>query len=51
MILINIGSNLESTNGNRLFNLNKTLELIELANIKIIKKKQNLYKWLSIQMD
>ena len=38
MILINIGSNLESTNGNRLFNLNKTLELIELANIKIIKK-------------
>ena len=38
MIFLNIGSNLESTNGDRLFNLKKTLVLIGLENIKIIKK-------------
>ena len=38
MIFLNIGSNLESTNGDRLFNLKKTLVLIELENIKILKK-------------
>ena len=37
MIFINIGSNLETLKGNRFFNLNKTLELIKLENIKIIK--------------
>ena len=36
MILVNIGSNLDSTKGNRFFNLKKTLELIRLENIKII---------------
>ena len=38
MIFLNIGSNLDSTNGDRLFNLKKTLALIKLENIKIIKK-------------
>ena len=28
MILLNVGSNLDSTNGNRLFNIKKTLKLI-----------------------
>ena len=37
MIIINIGSNLDSEKGNKLFNLRKTLELIKLENIKIIK--------------
>jgi 2-amino-4-hydroxy-6-hydroxymethyldihydropteridine diphosphokinase len=37
MILINVGSNLDSVKGNKLYNLNKTLELIKLENIKIIK--------------
>ena len=37
MIFLNIGSNLESSKGNRLYNLKKTLELIRLENIKIIK--------------
>jgi len=37
MILLNIGSSLDSAKGNRLYNLNKTLELIKLENIKIIK--------------
>ena len=37
MIHLNIGSNLSSTNGDRFFNLKKTLELIRLENIKIIK--------------
>ena len=37
MIFLNIGSNLDSSKGNRFFNLNKTLELIKLENIKIIK--------------
>ena len=37
MILINIGSNLRSTKGNRLFNLKRTLELIKLEKIKIVK--------------
>jgi 2-amino-4-hydroxy-6-hydroxymethyldihydropteridine diphosphokinase len=36
MILVNIGSNLDSTKGNRFFNLKKTLELIRLEDIKII---------------
>ena len=36
MILLNIGSNLDSKKGNRLFNLKKTLKLIILENIKII---------------
>ena len=35
MIYINIGSNLNSTKGDRLFNLKKTLELIRLENIRI----------------
>jgi len=43
MILINIGSNLDSKKGNRLFNLNKTLELIKLENIKI-KKISSIYE-------
>jgi len=37
MILLNIGSNLDSTKGDRLFNLKKTLELIQLENIKIVR--------------
>ena len=37
MILLNVGSNLDSTNGNRLFNIKKTLKLIALEKIKIIK--------------
>jgi len=37
MILLNVGSNLESVNGDRLFNLKKTLELIIEEKIKIIK--------------
>ena len=37
MILLNIGSNLNSTEGDRYFNLKKTLELIKYENIKIIK--------------
>jgi len=37
MILLNIGSNLDSFRGNRLFNLRETLTLIRLENIKIIK--------------
>ena len=38
MIFLNVGSSLDSFNGNRFFNLKKTLELIKLENIKIIKK-------------
>jgi len=38
MILINVGSNLDSSKGDRLYNLKKSLELISLENIKIIKK-------------
>jgi len=37
MIFLNVGSNLHSTKGDRFFNLKKTLELIKLENIKIIK--------------
>jgi len=37
MILLNVGSNLVSANGDRLFNIKKTIELIKLENIKIIK--------------
>ena len=37
MIFLNIGSNLSSSNGDRLFNLKKTLELITLEKIKIMK--------------
>ena len=37
MILLNIGSNLDSIKGDRFFNLKKTLKLIELDNIKILK--------------
>ena len=37
MILINVGSNLISNRGDRLFNLQRTVELIKLENIKIIK--------------
>jgi len=37
MILLNIGSNLDSIKGDRFFNLKKSLELIRLENIKIIK--------------
>jgi 2-amino-4-hydroxy-6-hydroxymethyldihydropteridine diphosphokinase len=37
MILVNIGSNLSSKKGDRLYNLKKTLELIKLEKIKIIK--------------
>jgi len=37
MILVNIGSNLNSVKGDRLFNIKKTLELIRLQKIKIIK--------------
>jgi 2-amino-4-hydroxy-6-hydroxymethyldihydropteridine diphosphokinase len=37
MIILNIGSNLDSKKGNRFFNLKKTLELIRLENIKTIK--------------
>ncbi len=38
MILLNIGSNLDSTKGDRFFNLKKSLDLIKLQNIKIVKK-------------
>jgi 2-amino-4-hydroxy-6-hydroxymethyldihydropteridine diphosphokinase len=37
MIFLNIGSSLDSVKGNRIFNLKKTLELIQLEKIKIIK--------------
>jgi 2-amino-4-hydroxy-6-hydroxymethyldihydropteridine diphosphokinase len=37
MIFLNIGSNLDSINGNRIFNLKKTLELIKLEKINIIR--------------
>ena len=37
MILLNIGSNLDSIEGDRLFYLKKSLELLRLENIKIIK--------------
>ena len=37
MIFLNIGSNLDSSRGDRLFNLKKTIELISLNNIKIVK--------------
>ena len=38
MIFLNIGSNLDSKKGDRFFNLKKTLELIILEKIEIIKK-------------
>ena len=38
MILLNIGSNLDSIKGDRFFNLKKTLELIKSEKIEIIKK-------------
>ena len=37
MIVLNIGSNLDSVRGNRFFNLKKTIELIKLEKIEIIK--------------
>jgi len=37
MILLNVCSNLNSTKGDRLFNLKKTLELIRLEDIKLVK--------------
>ena len=37
MILLNIGSNLDSIKGDRFFNLKKTLELIKIERIKILK--------------
>ena len=37
MILLNIGSNLDSTKGDRLFNLKESIKLIRLENIKILK--------------
>ena len=37
MIFLNVGSNLSSSKGDRLFNLKKTLKLITSENIKIIK--------------
>jgi 2-amino-4-hydroxy-6-hydroxymethyldihydropteridine diphosphokinase len=43
MILINIGSNLNSSQGNRFFNLKKTLDLLRLENIQII-KTSNIYE-------
>ena len=43
MILLNIGSNLDSKKGDRLFNLNKTLQLIKLEGIKI-KKISSIYE-------
>ena len=38
MILLNVGSNLDSKKGDRFFNLKETLKLIKLEDIKIIKK-------------
>ena len=49
MIYINIGSNLNSRNGDRLFNIHKTIELIEIEKIKI-KKNLIFMKLLPIQM-
>ena len=43
MIFINIGSNLDSANGDRLFNLKKTIELIRLENI-IITNISSIYE-------
>jgi|TARA_B110000967_G_scaffold193522_1_gene221171 2-amino-4-hydroxy-6-hydroxymethyldihydropteridine diphosphokinase len=37
MIFLNVGSNLNSKKGDRFFNLYKSLELIRLENIKIVK--------------
>ena len=36
MILLNIGTNLDSTKGDRFYNLKETINLIRLENIKII---------------
>jgi 2-amino-4-hydroxy-6-hydroxymethyldihydropteridine diphosphokinase len=38
MIFLNIGSSLDSSKGDRFYNLKKTLELIILEKIKIVKK-------------
>jgi 2-amino-4-hydroxy-6-hydroxymethyldihydropteridine diphosphokinase len=38
MIYINIGSNLNSQNGDKIFNIRKAIDLIRLEKIKIIKK-------------
>ena len=43
MILLNIGSNLDSIKGDRFFNLKKTLDLLRLENIQII-KTSNIYE-------
>jgi 7,8-dihydro-6-hydroxymethylpterin-pyrophosphokinase len=40
MIYINIGSNLNSSNGGRLYNLKKCIKLIDNKKIKIIKKSK-----------
>ena len=37
MIYINIGSNLSSTSGDRFYNLKKSVELLNIKNIKILK--------------
>ena len=37
MIFINIGSNLSSIEGDRIYNLNKTIDLIVIEKIKVIK--------------
>jgi len=43
MIILNVGSNLESVNGDRLFNIKKTLELISQEKIKI-RKISSIYE-------
>ena len=43
MIYINIGSNLSSSNGDRLYNLKKSIDLIKLKKIKII-NISNIYE-------
>jgi len=50
MIYINIGSNLNSSQGDRLFNLRKTIELIAVKKIKII-KISNIYETPSYPND
>ena len=43
MIFINIGSNLDSLKGDRLYNLKKSIKLIKLNRIKIL-KASNIYE-------
>jgi len=49
MIYINIGSNLNSSNGDRFYNIKKSIELINSKQFKIL-KVSNIYETPSIQI-